>query len=304
LITKNRFYLIKSALFLRAASIFFAISLIATPIHGREKNVLQYGAGLIINVPSPEPEVAQVVQDVAQNTIIRGTKEYNKDEFVSGAVAVQSTPVFPAWQESGKVFYKVRKQALNPLNFKNSNDVGTLAVRYVVQPQGEKNTVLRIDALFVEDFRHGVHQSNGSVESSEYKDIQDRLQAAELLKKETAEALEAKQQHEAKQKFGMGSDTTLLSTPPPASESTGAESPDSSSSTSSFTNNSGVSLERSVKAPGAPLKSAPFRTASTLKSLEPGDEVLILILTPYWYGIETRDGQHGWLRRDQLEELR
>jgi hypothetical protein len=319
-ITRNWFYSKGSPLLLRRASIFLAISLIASPLHGREKNVLQYGAGLIVNVPLPEPEVAQVVQDVAQNTIIRGTKEYNKDEFVSGAVAATATPVFPAWQEGGKVFYKVRQQALNPLNFRNSNDVGTLAVRYVVQPQGDKNTVLRIDALFVEDFRHAVHQSNGSVESSEYKDIQDRLQAAELLKKETAEALEAKQEHEAKQKFGLGSDKTLLSTPPPAAAQPAADgtSPPNSAAAApspSWTNDSGVpleqhvadlrrELERLVKAPGAPLKSAPFHTASTMKSLDAGTEVLILILTPYWYGVETHDGQHGWLRRDQLEELR
>ena len=62
-------------------------------------------------------------------------------------------------------------------------------------------------------------------------------------------------------------------------------------------------VERLVKKPGAPLKSAPFHTASTLKSLEPGVEVLILISTPYWYGVETHDGQHGWIRRDQLEQV-
>ncbi len=61
-------------------------------------------------------------------------------------------------------------------------------------------------------------------------------------------------------------------------------------------------LERLVKAPGAPLKSAPFHTASTLQSLTPGTEVLILISTPYWYGIETHEGQHGWIMRDQLEQ--
>ncbi len=52
----------------------------AIPSHGRikrEKDVLQYGEGLIVNIPLPEPEVAQVVADVAQNTIIHGTKEYN-----------------------------------------------------------------------------------------------------------------------------------------------------------------------------------------------------------------------------------
>jgi len=62
-------------------------------------------------------------------------------------------------------------------------------------------------------------------------------------------------------------------------------------------------VERLVKKPGAPLKSAPFHTASTLKSLDPGAEVLILIATPYWYGVETHDGEHGWLRRDQLEQV-
>ena len=61
-------------------------------------------------------------------------------------------------------------------------------------------------------------------------------------------------------------------------------------------------VERLVKAPGAPLKSAPFHTASTLQSANPGTEVLILISTPYWYGVETHEGQHGWMMRDQLEQ--
>ena len=308
-----------SSYHLRTAAAFLLLTAAAIPSHGREKDVLQYGAGLIVNVPMPEPEVAQVVEDVAQNTFIRGTKEYNKDEYVAGAVAVASTPVFPAWTEGGKVFYKVRKQALDPRNFKNSGDVGTLAVRYVVQPQGDKNTVLRIDALFVEDFRHSVHQSNGSVESSEYKDIQDRLQAVELMKKENAEAEEAKQERLAKKNFGMGTtdDTVLLSTPPSTAAPTSPALPTSATpqpSAAAYEQQPDESLEqhvaelrrqveRLVKRPGAPLKSAPFHTASTLKSLEPGVEVLILISTPYWYGIETHDGQHGWIRRDQLEQL-
>jgi len=309
---------------LRVAAVFLLLTATAIPGHGREKDVLQYGAGLIVNVPLPEPEVAQVVEDVAQNTIIRGTKEYNKDEYVAGAIAATSTPVFPAWTEGGKVFYKVRQQALDPRNFKDSGDVGTLAVRYVVQPQGDKNTVLRIDALFVEDFRRSVHQSNGSVESAEYKDIQDHLAAVELMKKETAEALQAKQERLAKQNFGLGSDTVLLSTPPSTSksiESTNSEEVTASASQSAAMSQPSAAyeqptesleqhvaelrqqVERLVKKPGAPLKSAPFHTASTLKSLDPGVEVLILISTPYWYGVETHDGQHGWIRRDQLEQV-
>jgi len=61
-------------------------------------------------------------------------------------------------------------------------------------------------------------------------------------------------------------------------------------------------VERLVKSPGAALKSAPFHTASTLQSLTTGTEVLILISTPYWYGVEMHDGQHGWVMRDELEQ--
>src|SRR6202795_1239471 len=205
-----------SSCYLRVAAAFLLLTAAAIPSHGREKDVLQYGAGLIVNVPLPEPEVAQVVEDVAQNSFIRGTKEYNKDEYVAGAVAATSTPVFPAWTEGGKVLYKVRKQALDPRNFKNSGDVGTLAVRYVVQPQGEKNTVLRIDAVFVEEFRRTAHASNGSVETSEYKNIQDHLDAIELMKKQAVEAEEDRQERLAKKNFGMGNDAPAAATPLPA----------------------------------------------------------------------------------------
>ena len=334
----------------------------AIPAHGREKVVYPYGEGLIVNIPLPEPEVAQVVEEAAQNTIIRGTKEYNKDEYVAGAAAAISTPVFPKWTDSGRVFYKVRKQALDPRNFKDSGDVGTLAVRYVVKPQGDKNTVLRIDAIFVEDFRRVAHPSNGSVESAEYKDIQDRLASIELVKKETAEALQAKQKHFAKEKFGTDNDANskdvnsndvssskdndkdndkdrdkdkddkdsgreVLGTPPStalptdsmtsgssaektaAQAVTAAVSPapskyeDSSATLDQHVAGLRHQVERLVMKPGAPLKSAPFHTAATLKSLAPGVEVLILISTTYWYGVETRDGEHGWIRRDQLEQL-
>jgi hypothetical protein len=286
----------------------------------RPKDVLQYGEGLIVNIPAPLDEVTQAVEDVAGSGIIRGTKEYNKDEYVKGAEAASSTPVFPAWKEPGKVFYKVRRQALNPWNFKDSADVGTLAVRYVVQPQGEKNTVLHIDALFVEDYRHSVHQSNGSVESSEYKDIQDHVAAAELLKKETEEALRKKEEHTIKKDFGLSSETELLSTPANSGESSSrqnageaadlptpdrvpVEAADPDETPEQHLASLRRQVERVVKKPGAPLKSAPFHSASTLKSLNPGTEVLVVILTRYWLGVETHEGDHGWIRRDELEQL-
>jgi hypothetical protein len=62
-------------------------------------------------------------------------------------------------------------------------------------------------------------------------------------------------------------------------------------------------LERVIRAPGAELKSAPFQTASKLKSLDAGSEVIILVVTPYWYGVETESGEHGWINHAQLEPL-
>lgn len=310
----------------RAITGLLLLILATLPLAGREKDKLPYGEGLIVNIPLPESEVEQVVQDVAQNGVIRGTKEYNKDEFVSGAKAASSSRVFPAWNEGGKVFYKVREQAIDPRNFKDSGDVGTLVVRYVVLAQGEKNTVLRIDALFEEDFRHTVHQSSGSVESAEYKDIQEHLEAIEVIKKQTVEAeTERQEQLVRKQNQAMRSETTsgtaLQSAPgtesqavprPPAGAT---QSPGQTLPTQPLPGQSvpGQSLEdhvkdlrkqveRLVKSPGAPLKSAPFHTASTLQSLATGTEVLILISTPYWYGVETHQGQHGWILRDQLEQ--
>ncbi len=316
-------------------------------LQAREKDKLPYGEGLIVNVPYPEPVVEQVVRDVAQNGLIRGTKEYNKDEYVSGAQAADSTRVFPPWTQGGKVFYKVRLQALDPRNFKDSGDLGTLAVRYVLQPQGDKNTVLRIDAIFVEDFRRVSHASNGSVEGSEYKDIHDHLDALDVMKQQAAEAEQENQQARLKKQgqaaSSQGVSSSQAATPSAASENTVAAtdvSPrDGSPTAQSVAQNPADSVpgqasaelastgqaspgqaspgesleqhvqdlrhqvERLVKVPGAPLKSAPFHTASVLSPLPSGTEVLILISTPYWYGVETRAGQHGWIYRDDLEPL-
>jgi hypothetical protein len=306
-------------------------------LQARGKDKLPYGEGLIVNVPYSEPVVEQVVRDVVQNGLIRGTKEYNKDEYVSGAQAADSTRVFPPWTQGGKVFYKVRLQALDPRNFKDSGDMGTLAVRYVLQPQGDKNTVLRIDAVFVEDFRRVAHASNGSVEGSEYKDIHDRLDALDVMKQQAAEAEQENQQARLKKQGQAVSSSPGVSSSqplphPPAPETTvaatdtvardagsGAQnpaelSPSQTSPGQTLDQTPGQALdqhvqdlrhqvERLVRAPGAPLKSAPFHTASVLSPLPTGTEVLILISTPYWYGVETREGQHGWIYRDDVEPL-
>jgi hypothetical protein len=310
-----------SAILFPVLIILLAITVVL-PLKARAKEKLSYGEGLIVSIPMPERQVAQVVEDVAQNGVIRGTKEYNKDDFVSGAKAATSSRAFPSWNEGGKVFYKVREQAVDPRNFKpGGGDLGTLVVRYVVQAQGEKNTLLRIDAVFAEEYRHTVHASDGSVESSEYKDIRDHLDAIEEMEKQNIEAAnEREMQLQKKQELAMRENAPPVTAPPvvaaPARTEPDSPSPAIASQPSGQTPQalvlSGQALEehvkdlrkkveRLVKGPGAPLKSAPFHTASTLQSLPRGTEVLILISTPYWYGVETRNGQRGWVMRDELE---
>jgi hypothetical protein len=289
---------------------------LVVPVAARDKHATDYGVGLVNNIPLPEIEVAQVVSEVAQNGIIRGTKEYEKDEYIKGAAAAGSCKLFAPWTDGGKVFYKVRKETLDPRNFKESNDIGTLAVRYVVQPQGDNNTIVRIDAVFVEDFRRVVHPSNGSVESSEYKVIQDHLDAIELMKRQAADAEQQRKERLAKKDFGMGSEVRepAASSDLPARTEPSAASEAGQEGTLAVAAKPGESLEehvaslrreleRRVRAPGAPLKAAPFHSASTLKTLASGTEVLIVITTPYWLGVETRDGQHGWIPREQLDLL-
>jgi hypothetical protein len=288
--------------------------LAALSLSAREKTAVQYGMGMIINVPFPQNLVVQVVQEVVQNGIIRGTKEYNKDEYVSGATAEASTRAFAPWTEGGQVFYKVREHALDPRNFKDSGDVGTLAVRYVVQPQGERNTVLRIDAVFVEEFRHSTHASNGSVETAEYKDIHDRLDAIALMQAQTAEAEREKKAFRDKPSGGDAGVSSSSSQQSQLLNDTPGEGAANAAISNKSTESEPESLaervkqlrqqvERKVKAPGAPLKSAPFHTAGTLQLLGTGTEVLILIQTPYWLGVETHEGQHGWIPVEQLEPV-
>jgi hypothetical protein len=300
--------------YLWKALIVLALCMPSLAVPRKEKDSGQYGAGLTVNVPYSETEVVKVVQDVVQNGIIRGTKEYAKDEYVKGAASASSTRVFPEWTEGGKVFYKVRLKALDPWNFKDSSDMGTLAVRYIVQAQDDSHTVLRIDARFVEDFRHIGHASNGSVEGAEYKSIHDRLESLDLMKTQAAEAEKAKQEAVTKSEPPtLKDETPPAAAPAPASPTidNAASAPTTSAPAPSLPSQTVEErvkdlrrqVQRQVKAPGAALKSAPFHTATTLEALSPGTQVLIVITTPYWLGVETHEGRHGWILRDELELL-
>jgi hypothetical protein len=282
-----------SGIFLLAALELF---LAAVPLQGREhKKKEDFGASFSAEIAAPEAEVLRVVEAVVADGVIQGSHEYDKDKFVEHASSAASTPLFPAWREPGTVFYKIRTKVLSPANFKDANDEGTLAVRYVVLSRDVSRTIVRIDAVFVEDFRRTVHPSSGSVENAEFQDIQDRVDALALQNTQAQEGEKVRQQELARQALehkSVEDEAAALAT----------------SQTSLQTLQQHVQdlrrkVERVIKAPGAQLKSAPFQTASNLKSLETGSEVVIVVVTPYWFGVETEDGQHGWIHQQQLEPL-
>jgi hypothetical protein len=266
------------------------------PLGGREhKKREDYGLGFSAEIAAPESQVLQAVGAVIEDGIIQGSTEYNKDKYIEHAAAATSSPLFPEWKDSGKVFYKVRTKVLAPANFKQAGDEGTLAVRYVVQSRDPNRTILRIDAVFVEDFRRIVHPSDGSVESAEYKDIQDHVDALELQKTQALEGDKHRQEEVARQALESKREQDEAAALVAAQTSVQA--------LEQHVQDLRRQAERVIRAPGAELKSAPFHTASNLKSLEAGTEVVIVIATPYWYGVETEDGQHGWIHREQLEPL-
>jgi hypothetical protein len=269
------------------------------PLHGRQhkRKVAPENYGLVFSteIASPESEVLKAVEAIVNNGSIQGSKEFNRDKYIENADAATSSPWFPEWKEGGKVYYKVRPGVLAPLNFRDSKDEGTLAVRYVVQSKDASKTILRIDAVFVEDFHRTVHPSDGSVENAECQEIENQIDAVETEKKQSEEREKQRQERLAGQELErkrLADESSVL-----AAAQTSAQTLDQHLE---FLRHQ---AERVVKAPGGQLKSAPFHSATNVKSLEAGAEVVIVIVTPYWFGVETTDGQHGWIHRGQLEPL-
>src|ERR1700686_5405507 len=273
----------------------FCLTIAVVPLHSREHKKEQYGVPFSTEIEAPLSEVLQAVQVVADDGIIKGSFEYNKDKYIEKANSVSSSPLFAEWKDPGTVFYKVRTKVLAPANFKETGDEGTLAVRYVVQSRDASRTILRIDAVFAEDFRRTVHESNGSVEGAEYKDIQDQVDALELQKSQAKQGEKQGKAELARRALERKSEEDeALALANAQTSVQGLE---------QHIQELRRQAERVIKAPGAQLKSAPFQTASNLKSLDTGAEVVIIVATPYWFGVETEDGQHGWIRHDQLEPL-
>jgi hypothetical protein len=251
--------------------------------------------GLAIEIPATQDDVLQALQEVLHDQIIHGTYVYDKQQTLTGATAVDSTPLFDPWHGDGKVFYKIRTAAIAPRHFQNSADRGTIAVRYVVTSVSPERTRVRVDAIFVEDSHHGDHPSDGSVESSESKLIQERVQAIQTAREEAAE------EQRRRESIELAKQTVIRQRADETARMAAAES--SEQDLEKRVDSLRHQIEMRIKAPGASLKSAPFRSAADVAALTAYTDVLIVIVTPRWYGVETPDGRRGWLAQDQLEPL-
>jgi hypothetical protein len=210
------------------------------------------------------------------------------------------------------VFYKVAKDVLDPRHFKGSNGIGTLTVRYVVNSRSADETSVRIDAVFVESDRRRTDKSDGVVESAEYDAV--RVQVEEMQQARQQPPADAGHQGERPvASVPLTIATAPPSVIPPAAASTFSEAANAAPQQASAVSSEAVKdlqrrvaelrsqVEGQVKRDGTLLRQAPITHSTSVDKLPAASTVVILVITPKWYGVETADGHRGWLRHDELE---
>src|ERR1700693_321049 len=280
-------------------------------------------ASFSIDLDKPFAEVVNVVGEVARSGSIKGTFEYKGDEQLDGAKLEEKSQLFPAWSEPGKVFFKVRTKALSPAHFLNSNDVGTVAVRYVVQERGPNSTRLFIDAVFIENARHHGHPSDGYVETCEFGEIGKRLKDREQLQVQVAAGQQFSPgqesssrsdagQAEARQSDASQGETRQVEVVDSAKvgdlqRAIGEQKSELASESANLDvlETQARQLRSSefvrVKSERAELKALPYAHARVVEALKKGQEVTVLAKSAYWYQVRSEDGKEGWISHTLLE---
>ena len=264
-------------------------------------------------ITAPEADVLEAVRHVSQDEIVHGTYVYEKEKTLRGAQTAKSSNAFRDEKPAGEVFYKVAKDVLDPRHFKGSNGVGTLAVRYVVNARGADETSLRIDAVFVEEERRRADKSDGTVESAEYDAVRSQVESIQQAR--LSPAVEA--QHAGGRPVAPTPVASALPQPntlqpatastfPPLTASAGPQ-PSTTLSPEAFKDlqqrvaELRSQVEGQIKSNGTALRQAPISRSTTVDTLPAASAVVILVITPKWYGVETADGHRGWIRRAELE---
>jgi hypothetical protein len=245
-----------------------------------------FGDGFSIDLNNPSDEVVRVVQEVADDGIIRGTFEYKGTSQLDRAFSAKKSNAFPVWTGGGTVVYKLRPNSLAPENFHESNDKGTVVVRYVVVPVDAKTTRLRIDALFQEDSHHHTHLSNGQVENSEFEAIAAKIKDLEELQERQRQQTARQEQLNklAQLQAPLAQERTQLKAAIARQQQLQNPNrlPESNASAR-------------IVATSADLKVEPYNQSRTLQTLSQGDSVTILLRTTFWVRVRTTNGTQGWI---------
>jgi hypothetical protein len=246
-------------------------------------------------------DVVHAVEEVAGDQVVNGTQSYQRERNLTGAHRAENATAFGDFSGKGSVFYKIADSVLSPTNFKDSADMGTITVRYVISAFDDKNTNLRIDAVFIENTGHRVHESDGSVETAEFGDIRQHVEAIaakhEIEKDEEARIARERQQKQTELDLAARQDAATAAAAKNAT--TAVTATDLEERVSQLRKQA----EMRVKASGTKLKTAPYKGATSLQTLAPYSDVVVLIITPYWYGVQTADGHRGWIHHSELEML-
>jgi hypothetical protein len=259
---------------------------------GDKKSDLPQGFEIFLKVP--EADVMKAVKAVTENDTIQGTLVYEHEKELTDAVPETSSAYYGEWKGEGHAFYKVRRDALAPRNFKDSTDIGVITVRYIVQGIDPNKTRLQIDAVFVEDGNHKVHASDTTVETSEFVEVQAHIADIQKEEQKNAELTQKRQMMVQARNASKERDDEIARL---------NVSENSVASLQQKIDELHRKLEVRVKADPIELKAAPFDRAAKLNSLPSRAELLVEIITDYWYGVETVQGQRGWVRQDQVEAL-
>jgi hypothetical protein len=265
--------------------------LISSTGHAFSKHT-HWGDGFSIDLDQPYDRVLDVVRETTEDGVIRGTSQYKDTSVLDSALPAKSSTAFHKPAGPGTVLYKVRRDTLSPEHFYESNDKGTVTVRYIVQSLGPKSTRLRIDAVFVEDNLRRSHASDGVPENAEFLVISDRLKDIEdRERQQQLDAVAEKQQQQlSKLQEELDQEKAQLNAANAKQEQV---------------RNQIQQLQRGhmaqVKTGSADLKAEPYNSSSTLQSLAQGDAVTVLLETPKWYRVQAANGQQGWVYRLMLQ---
>jgi hypothetical protein len=276
---------------------FLAVLLLLLLVHGLQPRAQAAGnepEPFTIDLTASEADVLKAVRAVVEDDVIHGTYIFEREQTLMECVAETQSSFFGEYKGNGHAFYKVRHDALAPRHFKNSADIGVITVRYVVEPVSAVRTHLAITAVFVEDGSKHVHLSDTTVETSEFAEIQSHLVAIQREKQQTAEILQKRQ---------LSAQAASLAKERNEEEVRVRTADSSLNGLEQRADQLQHQLEVRIVNPSTELKAAPFHSASTVGTVPAGSDVLVEIITEYWYGVETTDGHRGWLRRDQVAPL-